>query len=349
MQLITQLPGVQLEQPGAVVLHAVQDDSMTRWFSAPLLAGAAPWTPPAGASAVIVYRRGDGAPGIYDALEDGTPAVSVSGSTVTFGLSDHALAASGRGTLSIAFLLPASGEATERLGSFALVMDVQATPYPSGEIIESEPYINILSKQIAAVLEAAADFGGLTVSSTTLAPGQQATAAVTGGSDGEAYHIAFGIPKGDTGPTGPQGPKGDAGDVPANIFSLIYPVGSIYLSTSATDPGTLFSGTTWTQIKDRFLLAAGDTYTAADTGGAASVDLHTASAHAGIGFVNSGELGLDSPDTDPDENEFTPSHILTASGLSVRYGTDATRGVKLFGEVPTMPPYLAVYMWRRTA
>lgn len=346
MQLITQLPGVQLEQPGAVVLHAVQDDSMTRWFSAPLLAGAAPWTPPAGASAVIVYRRGDGAPGIYDALEDGTPAVTVSGSTVTFGLSDHALAAAGRGTLSIAFLLPASGEATERLGSFALVMDVQATPYPSGEIIESEPYINILSKQIAAVLEAAADFGGLTVSSTTLQPGQQATATVTGGSDGEAYHITFGIPKGDTGPTGP---KGDAGDVPSNIFNMIYPVGAIYLSTSSADPGTLFTGTTWTQIKDRFLLAAGDTYAAAATGGSATHTLTEAELPAHTHELSAvGDVGLMSwPIPEADEGH-APTDWGTSKSPRVTMvsETGSTGSGTAFS---TMPPYLTVYMWRRTA
>jgi hypothetical protein len=45
----------------------------------------------------------------------------------------------------------------------------------------------------------------------------------------------------------------------------IYPVGSVYISVSDTDPGTLFGGT-WERLKDRFLLAAGDTYTPGTTG-----------------------------------------------------------------------------------
>lgn len=51
-----------------------------------------------------------------------------------------------------------------------------------------------------------------------------------------------------------------------------HPVGSLYWSSSPTDPATLFGGT-WTRIKDRFVLAAGDTYTNGATGGSATVKL----------------------------------------------------------------------------
>lgn len=60
------------------------------------------------------------------------------------------------------------------------------------------------------------------------------------------------------------------------LWNSIYPVGSIYMSTSSTNPGTLFTGTTWSQITDRFLVAMGTTYkTAGGTGGASSVTLAT--------------------------------------------------------------------------
>lgn len=51
-----------------------------------------------------------------------------------------------------------------------------------------------------------------------------------------------------------------------------HPVGSLYWSSNPTNPSTLFGGT-WVQIKDRFVLAAGDTYGNGATGGAASVNL----------------------------------------------------------------------------
>lgn len=53
-----------------------------------------------------------------------------------------------------------------------------------------------------------------------------------------------------------------------------HPIGSLYWSSDSTDPGTLFGGT-WARIKDKFILAAGDTYTNGATGGAATVTLQT--------------------------------------------------------------------------
>lgn len=51
-----------------------------------------------------------------------------------------------------------------------------------------------------------------------------------------------------------------------NILDKIYPVGSIYMSTSSASPALLFGGQ-WEQIKDRFLLAAGNNHELASTGG----------------------------------------------------------------------------------
>lgn len=69
----------------------------------------------------------------------------------------------------------------------------------------------------------------------------------------------------------------------SSVLNAVYPVGAIYLSVNSTSPATLFGGT-WEQIKDKFLLGVGDTYTTVgNTGGAASqsytpegtVDNHT--------------------------------------------------------------------------
>ena len=52
----------------------------------------------------------------------------------------------------------------------------------------------------------------------------------------------------------------------SNIFDLVYPVGSIYMSANSTSPTTLFGGT-WERIQNRFLLSAGSEYNAGATGG----------------------------------------------------------------------------------
>jgi hypothetical protein len=77
-------------------------------------------------------------------------------------------------------------------------------------------------------------------------------------------------PEGIQGPVGPQGEPGD----PLSVLAA-YPVGAVYISTVATNPGALFGGT-WTQIEDRFLLSAGDTYAAGQTGGSPNVTLTVA-------------------------------------------------------------------------
>ena len=51
----------------------------------------------------------------------------------------------------------------------------------------------------------------------------------------------------------------DANSAYYKLMKLIYPVGALYWSSKPTNPSTLFGGT-WKQIKDRFVLAAGDTY-----------------------------------------------------------------------------------------
>lgn len=56
------------------------------------------------------------------------------------------------------------------------------------------------------------------------------------------------------------------------LMKLIYPVGSIYWSSNSANPSTLFGGT-WTQIKDKFVWAKGDSDTVNATGGAKTVTL----------------------------------------------------------------------------
>lgn len=61
------------------------------------------------------------------------------------------------------------------------------------------------------------------------------------------------------------------------IMNYIYPVNSIYMTVENITEAQMSSkfGGTWVQIKDRFLLASGDTYTSGTTGGEASHTLTT--------------------------------------------------------------------------
>ena len=111
-----------------------------------------------------------------------------------------------------------------------------------------------------------------------------------------------------------------------------YPIGSIYLSTSSATPGSHFGGT-WERIKDVFLLSAGDTYQAGLTGGSADAVV-VEHKHTFATLVAS-EIGA------------TYTSPATANNYSeIRQSADTnTTGVSGVGK--NMPPYLAVYMWKR--
>lgn len=63
-----------------------------------------------------------------------------------------------------------------------------------------------------------------------------------------------------------------------NIIDLIRPIGSLYWSENNTNPSTIYPGTTWVQITDTFIVAAGSTYKVGSSYGAAS-HTHTSAAH----------------------------------------------------------------------
>lgn len=51
------------------------------------------------------------------------------------------------------------------------------------------------------------------------------------------------------------------------VLKLVYPVGSVYISASTISPSELFGFGEWEQIKDVFLLSAGDNYNVGELGG----------------------------------------------------------------------------------
>lgn len=119
------------------------------------------------------------------------------------------------------------------------------------------------------------------------------------------------------------------------IFDNIYPIGSIYTSINETNPSNLFGGT-WEQLKDRFLLGAGDIYTNGAVGGEATVTLtiEEMPAHTHTtGRTKSGGSG-------------TNIYVPATSGAESPVETTSTGGGAAHNN---MPPYLVVYMWKRIA
>ena len=124
----------------------------------------------------------------------------------------------------------------------------------------------------------------------------------------------------------------------SNVLDVIYPVGSIYMSVKSTSPASLFGGT-WSQLKDRFLLGAGSSYSNGATGGAKTVTLTEKNipAHMHGLFCTTTSVGSSGGIKD--------ITVLSASGSS---STDYITSIDNSTAHNNMPPYLVVYMWKRT-
>ena len=129
-----------------------------------------------------------------------------------------------------------------------------------------------------------------------------------------------------------------------------YPIGAIYISTDSKSPAAIFGGT-WERIKDRFLLAAGDTYAAGKEGGAAN-HTHTTSGHT----LTVDEIPEHAHYISEAPGNETGTAWVGAAGTAAQkqrwtngVGKSGAHSHGNTGSASSMPPYLAVYIWKRTA
>lgn len=119
-----------------------------------------------------------------------------------------------------------------------------------------------------------------------------------------------------------------------------------WVSDDPTSPAS-FIGGTWEQIKDCFIMAAGDTYPAGSTGGNA---IHTHELDKLVATIYPGGLYFDYKYVDSDlwESNYTNS---VPNGEAPPKQKNYSNGIEVIGR-PTktssnMPPYTAKYVWQR--
>lgn len=125
------------------------------------------------------------------------------------------------------------------------------------------------------------------------------------------------------------------------ILDNVYPVGSIYMSVNSTNPKNLFGGT-WEQIQGKFLFGMDSSYPAGSTGGeithALTIDEMPEHNHI-IYFPNAGgpygHANIGYPENSGTKMTWCAEMCKTAST-----GGGAAHN--------NMPPYLSVYIWKRT-
>jgi len=157
----------------------------------------------------------------------------------------------------------------------------------------------------------------------------------------------------------------------ADLLSKVYPVGSIYMSVNSTSPAS-FLGGTWEMLQNRFLVGAGGSYSNGATGGEASHALKVGEIPAHLHtyydtvFTENLTVATRGSFTDFDGQTVTEkvvkngsSSVFKLTGSKSGADTDNETRSVLFRKTTgtdsasgsahnNMPPYLAVYMWKRT-
>ena len=140
----------------------------------------------------------------------------------------------------------------------------------------------------------------------------------------------------------------------SDLLDLIYPVGSIYMSVNNVSPSAILGGT-WNRIKDKFLLSAGDTYGGGSTGGEAAHTLTESEmpshkhniawndANPQIVSLSANKAGASTATGTQQgyRTSYSVSNVYKDSYVALQSGGGSAHN--------NMPPYLAVYVWQRTA
>ena len=154
-------------------------------------------------------------------------------------------------------------------------------------------------------------------------------------------------------------------------IQLLYPIGSIYTSTVATNPNTLFGFGTWTAFgAGRVMIGNGGGFTAGDTGGSADAIVvshtHTATStsastttitdpgHAHNVVTAYAGDGSDSGFNYSSNNSYVNTHATNSASTGISAATSTTTSTTnastgVSGTNANLQPYVVIYMWNRTA
>ena len=137
-------------------------------------------------------------------------------------------------------------------------------------------------------------------------------------------------------------------DVIATLKLEAHPIGSLYFSSEFTSPEELFGGT-WERIKDRFILAAGESFPLGSVGGSISHshDINPEKTFARL--YRSENLYFNWKRIAGVTETWTSNDAIEAKGAEKRAIT-VDGGIGVYGETDNsnnLPPYETYYCWRR--
>lgn len=134
-------------------------------------------------------------------------------------------------------------------------------------------------------------------------------------------------------------------------LKAVYPIGSIYINTTSANPKDIFGFGTWEKIDDVFLFGTSDANQLGNTGGSAT-HTHTTGNHTlTIAEMPSHDHAARYGNTiDGDGSGYRFSNTNgTNRAIIENEGGGQAHNHGDTGSSSNMPPYLIVFMWKRTA
>lgn len=185
MEIVSDLT-LDLRRPNInTIVHAKQNDRLSRFIYAALMDGAEEWTPPEHVMFTIRYKKADGTRGFYDVDENDDAAVEViSGNKVKITLAEQSISAPGPVLMELNMY---NGEG-EKLTTFLWIIQVEESALPDEEI-ESTDYFNVLTRQITEVLGKIDAVAGITAQAQSIPYGEETYVVVTGGTSREDPYL----------------------------------------------------------------------------------------------------------------------------------------------------------------
>lgn len=145
-------------------------------------------------------------------------------------------------------------------------------------------------------------------------------------------------------------------DTVTKTLKAVYPIGSIYINTTSVNPKDIFGFGTWEKIDDVFLFGTSDAAQLGNTGGSVT-HTHTTGNHTltvnempnhthTVATVYPFEFGgarTAVANSNSNNRSGTATDVVDSTGGSQPHNHGDT------GSSSNMPPYLIVFMWKRTA
>lgn len=142
------------------------------------------------------------------------------------------------------------------------------------------------------------------------------------------------------------------------LLDRMYPVNSIYISTNSTSPASLYGGSWERYGKGRTLVSVNESdtdFTAGTTGGSKTheVRVRLGNIYGLAGVSSKNNLSGISVDGGKTYSGFTnfngKQQVESARGMDGSFSPMQVEYYAAIGNLPTLDPYVSVYIWRRTA